>query len=135
MNNTRTKQSHNSIHFFFQNHILKVKEADILSITCLKAKDEPNKKPAPYILHPRAFRIAFLYQKLFEVVRRSFFVVGIKVMNQIQFDGYLFHELYNQMIKDKNANYAPELDKCSKEIKMYHNYSFMAVTSDSEYED
>ena len=103
-------------------------------MACHKSKEAPTNTAAPYTLNPRAFRIAFLYQRLFDQIRRGFFIVGYKVPDEIQFDGYVFHTLYNEMSKAHSKERLTETKKVSSAMTHYELCSFIKNDSDSESE-
>lgn len=119
---------------YFQNNCLRMNEADILTLACYKSKDTATKIAAPYTVNPRAFRITYLYERLFDQIRRGFFIVGYKVPDEIQFDGYIFHAMYNDMMKNQTKERLPEMKKVPKAMTHYESCSFIQIGSDSESE-
>lgn len=88
-----------SILFMKYNNTITKKEADIILWTIKIANQAkvPEQIAAPTTVDPRAFRLAFLYPKVYSNILRSIEVCGLKkYLKPINFDGVYFHHQYLQ---------------------------------------
>lgn len=121
--------------FMVEHNCAKLNEADVLTASCYKANDVPSKMAAPLQIHPRAFRIAFLFQKMYKFIGMINHILGLQFQNDLQFDGYLFHKMYNQMHKQPKKQRIDEIKKVPKQIKIYESSSFMSKGSETDSSD
>ncbi|XP_039432311.1 uncharacterized protein LOC120415013 [Culex pipiens pallens] len=97
-----------TLYFLMENAVLHLFEADLLlQIACEVAFERCDLERVQYPRHrfnPRAFRIAFLYPKVYSHMAKTITLVGLDgedYRDCHQFDGVLFHNRYEEWAQQK----------------------------------
>ncbi|KAG5684499.1 hypothetical protein PVAND_013729 [Polypedilum vanderplanki] len=87
--------------FLVQNKLIESIEADLILLTIkhVNINTVPEDLQLPEYLDPRTFHVSFLFTKIYGMVHRSLEVTGLKMLKKvINFDGLLFHNLYQKYL-------------------------------------
>lgn len=86
-----------TLYLMIEEKFISRNEADMILLTVLNVERDtiPEKMDYPPVLNERAFRLVFLYYRIWSVVGRSIKTVGLRrLCEPPNFDGVFFHKLF-----------------------------------------
>uniref|UniRef100_A0A336M9U2 CSON012650 protein n=1 Tax=Culicoides sonorensis TaxID=179676 RepID=A0A336M9U2_CULSO len=111
-----------TIFYMYEHRCLTLDEADIFTLSTYSVALDlvPAKIVPPETLNPRAFRLTFMFLRLFEHIKRCFLVAGLPyLIDKVQFDGYHLHNTYNQFIDESDKQKKKMMEKIPKYVQLY----------------